>query len=837
MPVDKIIKLLEEKIKKANKKFKRVIIFWIDLEKQYTSTIVDFKKDNFRIEQHTKFNQFQLKKLIEIDEAETNFIIYRDEEIKENENWLLDIEIYSDYFSPDVISILIDELEVKESLKMYFRKYSKFFSNEKRKDSFISYYDKTMTAKDLFYSFLTVIFKAKNVSQYEILKAVITAALNGKNILKDLEKYDMKDAFIKLLSDEYGVDISKITIENFVERLLLCHFDYKIKRNNFNEIIYMNKNSGYLAVEYLLKDDEFKSIIKPILNRLEKKEIIIKIISELHLNELVKVSTFDFIDKEIIDKMISQMNSVNIQPEYLINLIYQRKSESYNFKKYITEYNVIESALQITYKIRELKFDDLNSVSILINYSKNYYKIDTLYRKFYLEYEKLSDKDYFLEIQEKIELEYNNNYNRYLSEYWETHLEKNWFEGFEIKKILRQHNFYEKEIEPFIRKKNRIYVIISDALRYEAGLELAEKLAKEASEKVKVETEPVIVSLPSITKIGMSALLPQKNTMYNNGEITVNGISVNGSINRGKILKSVVPESMVISYKDIINLKKEELSERVKGKYVVYIYHDVIDAIGDNYKTEDKVFDAVETTIEELKKLVLNLNSKVNAINIFVTADHGFLYQRTQLKEYNKLEKYDFNIIDQGKRFILSKDDVEDETLIKVNMDYIFKDENLNAYIPHRNTRIKQQGGGSKFVHGGISLQELVVPLVRFKYMKNYIEKKQKVNVELLNTNRVIANNLIKLEFMQKEKVDSINKVFKRKISLALFDKNEMISDEKILILDSEGDKISSREFETQLHLKNKKYELYKKYQLKITDVEDGELIESYDFDIRFNNF
>ena len=121
--------------------------------------------------------------------------------------------------------------------------------------------------------------------------------------------------------------------------------------------------------------------------------------------------------------------------------------------------------------------------------------------------------------------------------------------------------------------------------------------------------------------------------------------------------------------------------------------------------------------------------------------------------------------------------------------------------------------------------------------MKNEVEKKQKVNIELLNTNRVIANNFIKLSFMQKDKVDIINKVFRRKVSVAIYDDKEKISDEKIMIFDSEADKISSREFEVQLNLKNRRYEFYKKYKLKIEDIEDEEVIESYDFDIRFNNF
>jgi len=90
---------------------------------------------------------------------------------------------------------------------------------------------------------------------------------------------------------------------------------------------------------------------------------------------------------------------------------------------------------------------------------------------------------------------------------------------------------------------------------------------------------------------------------------------------------------------------------------------------------------------------------------------------------------------------------------------------------------------------------------------------------------------------MQKDKVDLLNKVFGRKVSIGIYDDSTLISDEKVLILDSIDDKISSREASAQLNLKNMRYDLYKRYQLKITDLEDGEIIEEYDFNIRFNNF
>src|SRR5690606_8921574 len=56
------------------------------------------------------------------------------------------------------------------------------------------------------------------------------------------------------------------------------------------------------------------------------------------------------------------------------------------------------------------------------------------------------------------------------------------------------------------------------------------------------------------------------------------------------------------------------------------VYHNRIDAIGDKPGTERQVFEAVDDTLRDIVDLVKKLAS-ANATNIFITADHGFLFQ------------------------------------------------------------------------------------------------------------------------------------------------------------------------------------------------------------------
>ncbi len=499
---DKILNLLKDKIEKSRLQKERVIIFWIDIEKLYDGSVATTTIPNFKIVIHNKYNQFFLKQLIEIEEPNSNFIIYRNEDIAENENWLIDIEKYSEYFSPDEISLLIDELEVPKHLQNYFRVYKKFFSS-KRREAFKILYNKNQNEKELLCTFYAVIFKIKSKSHYDILKTFIMESINGIDLLGELEKYNLRNSFENFIKEEYGADLSQIEVRSFINTLLLCHFDYKLRNINFKELLHLNKNSAYLLVEYLLKDNDFKERINPILLSMENDGKIKDIINSISLEELVKIGTFDYIDSIILKRILVETRNSNISSEYLLNLIGQRKSETYNFKTYESEYRVIELTLQFRMLIKEIKLSGDSSVGIFRSYTEEIYKIDSLYRKFSFEYENLKDKDDYLSLQQFMEIEYNNYYNRYLSEAWEVSAQKD--DVFKTPVLDLQNNFFEREIMPFVRRKNKIFVIISDALRYEVAMELAENLSKESTDRVRVETGAMLGAIPSITKIGSVA--------------------------------------------------------------------------------------------------------------------------------------------------------------------------------------------------------------------------------------------------------------------------------------------------------------------------------------------
>lgn len=157
------------------------------------------------------------------------------------------------------------------------------------------------------------------------------------------------------------------------------------------------------------------------------------------------------------------------------------------------------------------------------------------------------------------------------------------------------------------------------------------------SEKFEATIEPQISLLPSITKLGMAALLPHKEITVNEKfDVLVDGKKSSSLADRENILKAHKENSRAIQFDDINNYSKEELREFFKDQSVIYIYHNQVDARGDELKTENEVFNACNEAIDEIISLIRKLSGNASIHNYIVTSDHGFIYKRSVNTEAEK---------------------------------------------------------------------------------------------------------------------------------------------------------------------------------------------------------
>ncbi len=102
MNLTEIKKILDENMnKELSNGRQRNIIFWYDEESEFIDDIEELKLENAKKIFLNKSNSFYIKYLLEKEDVVSNYLIYSSgPKPAPRENWLLDIEKYSEVFLP-----------------------------------------------------------------------------------------------------------------------------------------------------------------------------------------------------------------------------------------------------------------------------------------------------------------------------------------------------------------------------------------------------------------------------------------------------------------------------------------------------------------------------------------------------------------------------------------------------------------------------------------------------------------------------------------------------------------------------------------------------------------
>jgi hypothetical protein len=143
-------------------------------------------------------------------------------------------------------------------------------------------------------------------------------------------------------------------------------------------------------------------------------------------------------------------------------------------------------------------------------------------------------------------------------------------------------------------------------------------------------------------------------------------------------------------------------------------------------------------------------------------------------------------------------------------------DTNLQVLVPHSVNRYKKQGVGHQFVHGGASLQELIVPVI--ESTRTRTEVVRKVNPKLISKNLRVVSNILRLQIMQEQRVSAIDK--EREILIGLYRDSDLVSNRVNINLNSTSELPTGRSYSCELMLRAETGNI-SLMQLKIFDTKD----------------
>lgn len=812
------LKQIEDKLNDEFKGDSRKLVFWYDEKMEFIDDIKALNLENAKIHNLTPTNLFQTKVLLERKDKEGNYLIYAPFKKPDNKkNHLADIIIYSKEFFADRASLLAVDLGIDTSHKPILEKYIRFFNAKDRTKRFYDLEVDTYNQEAIEIALLSALTKSRVANFEEVVRIVLSEELSENKYLEEFRKYDLEEVFWKYCNLSFSYKDEEPSLIKFSISLLLTYARKQMNKDlprNLSKYV-LNKPGTVMAfIDQMMNSSIYMESFRRISNEVYIAIDGQSIFKDYEIENLINIDVFKDIDKYIIiwaiDRLLDENLNIEVNGSSILDLFKSRKFKHFR-DLYGNKYDVLINGYYLISN-KDIKIED-NILDLVEVYDKKYYKIDTYYRKFYYNLDKLKNKSIFEDLQNLVENIYINRYLDKISKEFSNKVDYNILE----EKYKLQRNFYNNYIG---QGKERIIVIISDAFRYEVGKELVERF--KYNEKIEAKIEPQIGVLPSFTSLGMAALLPNKDIeIREDYSVAVDGRPTRNLVERNAILQSKNPKSDCVQYDDLIKMNRDETRQVFSGKEVIYIYHNQIDARGDKLNTEDEVFVACDEAMNEIEDMIRKLTNTISATSFIVTADHGFIYTRSKNQESEKINRF-FNEEDKiSKRFIISENSYD--VLGTKNMivsDVLGNYDNRTITVPLSSNVFKAQGGGQNFIHGGSSPQEIIIPVVSVKTTRGAVGVED-VKVSLISMLTKVTSLLIRLDFIQQEAVSDIIKP--ASYSIKFVDKSgELISNEETYVAKSKSNNSSDRIFSLKFNLRNKKYNKNDESYLTITNKETG---------------
>lgn len=855
MDSDKIIQELNQRFAQPLPEFyKRRIVFWYDEDGEFRERLDEVALNNAKLVALTGTNNFAVKKLLAVDDTTNNYLVYCSLSYeKPEDNWLLDIEMYSEEFRADLISIWMDELGIPSTpaMRKQVKEYRKYFNAKIRRDKIAGQSKAPTVPAQLHMAVMGALGGLKDVTPAAIMKEVLKAGLdiNTNYLYREFVNYGADKAFWSMVKQGSGYDAEQKDIAQMATHLLLTATTRTMR------LEYLAGLDGWISSphqafcfdfvsDWMHSEDQeqLAEIAKAVEDELKLPQRFMK----LDVSDLVETEIFPCLDEVILIKLMTEISDHIIDVDVIKRTVEKRRT-TVGYEQFKDYYEgILQVAnMQAFYKEHTTGFHSAEAKKVWKEYTSEYYVMDTYYRLFHKSYgESLKSynsdlHDLFRNVMEKVEGLYKNWFLGQLGGNWSSVCSEELAKYGRILEVPQQTDFYKSRIK---NADSRVFVVISDALRYEVAASLAEQLRRETQADVKLQDVQGI--FPTITKFGMAALLPHKELEVElHGDVLkvmADGVSTDAGY-RDKVLKSAKENSVAIKYNDLVSAKRADRSAMVKGMDVVYIYHDTIDEA--SHTADTMVFPACDDAIQELKNLTKIICNDFGATHILFTADHGFLYTYSPLTEDDKIDKNGFmnRIVEYGRRFAIMMKDSDPDYLQRVQ--FLGGNSEYDAFAPKENVRIKMNGSGLNFVHGGISLQEMVVPVIDYHFLRNQSKQYQRnqkkydtkpVEVSLLSATHKVSNMIFSLNFYQKEPVGDNREA--ATYQLYFTDSNgKQISDVAKIIADKTSDNGQERTFRCSFNLKSLKYDNKEIYYLVIADA-DGLVVsrEEFQIDIAF---
>lgn len=826
--------MIVEKIKQKFTEIDYPILFFFDADKEYEEELMSYDQSDFKIVTVNR-NFFAVKHAVEFKKKEDKILLYHlSEEPKEKEyiNYpLTDLLLAGNILAMDEISDLLQQYKIPLQQRENVSKVKKWIKAKKNQSKILpALTNNPFEIGKLYTAVVSIILDEKKTGNiafnmiriFEILQEGQTAWEKKQQVLvnagldetvklniaqllsievEDLRFETLKNLWLQLKYNMLTAPIAEAEPMDLYKTLKIKDDTAKIKITNFFKDWQDDKN----------KSLHFEAIFDELGASINEEKI---------YEWYGPAQEYGIRTKKIVQSLLSNsLNEILSNPSEVVSQYASFNNNLEQYEGYEQKVRFIFNTARFFEMIRRYSDFVFNKPQEYIHrYEKELYKLDEFYRLAFTAYQQFSEE--MLPDYETVFAELNKTYDQYLIDLnnpWVKSLDEI---GFDFGKLTtaKQFNFHQDFVEPITNKK---VVIISDAFRYELGIELMNELKVESDNNITCSA--MLASIPTYTNLGMSNLLPNQKI-----EAIVTDDAIDYSIagiktvstNREQILKLKESNSGVIDYATFSKFTTEEGRTYLRDKQTVYVYHNWMDTIGDKQGSEYYTFESAEQCIAQLKLLIRKLYGSLNVYNVLVTADHGFLFNYKKISDATSQQLPSLkNTLKDHTRFCLTTDTNKfaDTYQFPLSATTNIVSE-VQVVLPKVINRFKKKGNiGKQFVHGGSALQEVIVPVLQLYRNRRNLAKK--VNFKRIDSVKSVSTSVFKLNFLQLEPIGNNHK--SRVLRIAIYDiDGTIISNIEEVTLNLTSELPVERSFEVRMELSSKGSKMKIGY-VKVYDKED----------------
>lgn len=320
-------------------------------------------------------------------------------------------------------------------------------------------------------------------------------------------------------------------------------------------------------------------------------------------------------------------------------------------------------------------------------------------------------------------------------------------EKFQIADVLRQKDIFEKRVKPHLAEGKVAYVWV-DALRYEMARELAQTLSIDANP----ELETALGTVPTITEIGMAALLPgarnAKIVSAAEGKLAleIDGVLVKDRKDRISFLKAHCGAKLFEArLDDLLPKTNKKIKDGIREADLILITSQEIDMLGE----ENNVVLARRTMDEALRQLqhAFRILGQEKVKTIICTADHGYLFAE-ELSSSMKVNPPGGHTADLHRRVWVGQGGQADSAYMRTHLADCGLSSEFDIAVPWNFSCFKVKGGADAYFHGGMSPQELILPVITLTPKKNSSGVKNEITWTLLPGSQKITTRLYSVQII-----------------------------------------------------------------------------------------